>query len=86
MPVLSDEELKEIQSESQYQHEALEVEDVRATVDQDEIDKAWINGLHANFPLETYYKTLKGSLKVLLGVEGLPNYPEWSGKLFETFK
>ena len=75
-----DEEGKSV--EHTYDHEVLEVEDIRATVDQDNIDSAWIKGLHVNFPLETYYKTLKGGLKVLLGVEGLHNYPEWSNKVF----
>ena len=81
---MSEEELKEI--ETAYCNEALEVEDIRATVDQDSIDSAWIKGLHVNFPLQTYYKTLKGGLKVLLGVEGLPKYPDWSNKVLKRFK
>ena len=68
--------------------EDYEVEDVRASVDQDTIDKAWIQGLSVNFPLKTYYQTLKVGMGVLLRDTNLPNasYPEWSENLFETFK
>ena len=59
-----------------------------ASVDQDTIDKAWINGLSVNFPLKTYYQTLKTNIKVLLRDTDLHSskYPEWSENLFETFK
>ena len=61
---------------------------MRASVDQDMIDKAWIKGLSVNFPLKTYYQTLKVNIKVLLRDTNLPStsYPEWSENLFETFK
>lgn len=52
------------------------------------MNRTWIKGLSVNYLLNTYYKTLKKNLQIMLGSERIPTrqYPKWSDNLYQTFK
>ena len=79
----------EEEEEDKDEDEEEEEDDAAASdVDQTEINRTWIKGLDANYPLKTYYKHIKKNLQIVIGSERIPTrkYPKWSENLYATFK